>query len=316
MKFIKIFTLTLISTLLISCSDYIKKLEIKNPAAPAKYYEGNHASMPIEQKYTKLGEYAVASKVFSSDVNKYKEYKVWYPKRIVDSNNRYPVVVFANGSGVKYYRYESVFEHLASWRFVVIGNDDPTSFSGESSSKALALLDKLNTDKGSIFYGKLDTHNAGISGHSQGGVGAITAATNYPNSSQYKAVFTASTLRHAAATAIKWPYDISKINVPYFAVAGTGSMDAGSPTNPEAGIAPLSSVIENHEKLKNNQLTMMAIRKKNDHPEMLYIGDGYMTAFFRFILMSDVEAGKAFIGAQPEILKNSNWQDVKIKNKP
>lgn len=315
MKYLIIYLFILTSALLVSCSNYIKKLEIEHPSAPVEYYNGTQATMPIEQKYTKLGQYGVSSVIFPSGVSKYKEYKVWFPKNIADSKERYPVVVFANGSGVKYYRYESVFEHLASWGFVVIGNDDPTSFSGESSSKALALLDKLNSDESSVFYGKLDTNNAGISGHSQGGVGAITAATNYANSSQYKAVFTASTLRHAAAEAIKWPYDISKIRVPYFAIAGTGKMDAGTPDNPNAGIAPLPSVIENHNKINNGQLTAMAIRINNDHPEMLYIGDGYMTAFFRFILMNDAEAGKAFTGAQPEITTNSNWQDVKIKNK-
>ncbi|MFN8576751.1 MAG: alpha/beta hydrolase [Candidatus Sericytochromatia bacterium] len=309
--------LSLISLVLVGCSgcsSYIKKLEIENPAAPNNYYEGNHAAMPIEQKYTKLGQYEVESEVFPSGVSKYKEFKVWYPKNIANSNDPFPVVVFANGSGVKYYRYESVFKHLASWGFVVIGNDEPTSFSGESSSKALALLEKFNNDKGSIFYNKLDIDNAGISGHSQGGVGAINAATKYANSSNFKSVFTASTLRKPAASAINWHYDISKIGVPYFAISGTGKNDAGTLNNPNAGIAPLPSLIENHNNINSGKLTLYARRKDNDHPEMLYIGDGYMTAWFMYTLLNDNEAKKAFVGTNPEIKQNPNWQDVEIRN--
>ena len=260
-----------------------------------------------------MGEFAVSSQVFPSGESEYKEYKVWYPQILGDTNERYPVVVFANGSGVRYYRYEEVFEHLASWGFVVVGNDEPTSFSGVSSSKSLALMDQLNADKNSIFYQKLNTHNAGISGHSQGGVGAINGATKFANSSQFKAVFTASALRHPAAAAINWDYDISKIRVPYFAIAGTGKMDAGNANNPNAGVAPLPSLIENHKAINSGKLTVFARRNNKDHPEILYTGDGYMTAFYRYVLMNDLEAKRVFEGNNPELKQNPNWQDVEIK---
>lgn len=298
----------------VGCKRLVEKIDRANPAAPPLYYNQTQTTLPVEQKYTRLGGLAISSQVFPSKESKYKEYKVWYPQTLTTSNEHYPVVVFANGSGVKYYRYEDVFEHLASWGFVVIGNDDPTSFSGESTSKALALLDQLNGDKNSLFYGKLATQNAGISGHSQGGVGAINAATKWANSSQVKAVFTASALREPAAAAINWNYDISKIRVPYFAIAGTGRNDAGTASNPNAGIAPLPSMIDNQAKINSGRLTVRARRKNNDHPEMLYVGDGYMTAFFRYTLMNDADAGQAFMGTQPEIARNANWQDVDIKN--
>lgn len=46
---------------------------------------------------------------------------------------------------------------------------------------------------------------------------------------------------------------------------------------------------------------------------MLHRGDGYMTAWFRYTLLNDVNAGKAFVGTNPEIKHNEQWQDVKIK---
>lgn len=43
--------------------------------------------------------------------------------------------------------------------------------------------------------------------------------------------------------------------------------------------------------------------------------DGYMTAWFRYMLMNDKEAAKVFEGEHAEIITNSeNWQDVKRQN--
>ena len=74
--------------------------------------------------------------------------------------------VFANGAGVRYQKYGATFEHLASWGFVVIGNDDANSASAKSSSITLDYILSLNSNEESIFFNKLDTANVGISGHS------------------------------------------------------------------------------------------------------------------------------------------------------
>lgn len=196
---------------------------------------------------------------------------------------------------------------------MVIGNDDGTSWSGLSSSQSLAKLDALNVDKNSIFYQKLDTHNAGITGHSQGGVGAINGATEFANSRQFKSVHTASTTKLPLAQQLKWDYHINKITVPYFATAGMGGVDAGNGDDKKSGITPLSSMQENARQINSKKLTVLARRKDADHSQMLYIGDGYMTAWFLYTLLNDANAGKAFVGANPEITHNQLWQDVKIK---
>lgn len=273
------------------------------------YYTQIKTTAPIEHKYTQMGGLTVASQIFPSNQAHFKEYKIWYPQNIQNSTERYPVVVFANGSGTPYSRYEPMFAHLASWGFVVIGNDEHHSWNGLSSSNALALLDKLNLDKNSIFYHKLDTQNAGISGHSQGGVGAINGATNFNNSHQFKAIFTASTTKHELARALKWDYDIKKVRVPYFSVAGLGQMDAGNGKEAHSGIAPLHSMKTNFDNIKSGQLTISARRKDAEHGDMLYKGDGYMTAWFLYHLKNDVQASKML----DEIKHNANWQDVWVK---
>ncbi|UOO83032.1 lipoprotein [Uruburuella testudinis] len=278
------------------------------------YYQKTQTGMPLERKYTAPGTFHTASQTFAGGRQRFKTYKVWYPADLPHSKQTYPVVVFANGSGVAYYKYEAIFNHLASWGFVVIGNDDSSSWDGSSTSQSLAFLQQQNQHPDSLFYRKLDLNRAGVSGHSQGGVGAINAVGNFANSHQFKALYTASTPKHALALALKWPYNVGKINVPYFMNAGTGPFDGGDGKDPDSGIAPLTSLRDNYARISGNGLTVMARRSHADHGELLYLPDGYMTAWFRYTLMNDSEAAQVFTGAAPEIRRNTqNWQDVQIK---
>lgn len=56
----------------------------------------------------------------------------------------------------------------------------------------------------------------------------------------------------------------------------------------------------------------MAVRIGANHGEMLYTADGYVTAWFRWQLMGDEDAAKAFTGEAPELLRNRLYQDQKI----
>lgn len=58
MKNLKSYLFAFTTVILLGCADYIKKMEIDNPAAPPKYYEEDQATRPIEQKYTRLGGYS------------------------------------------------------------------------------------------------------------------------------------------------------------------------------------------------------------------------------------------------------------------
>lgn len=300
------------SLLAVGCTSIGKKID-QAFAIKADYYTQVQSNYPIERQYNGLGQHQVQSQVFPSHHTRFKTYKIWYPSDIAQSHKSYPVIVSANGTGIPYQKYEPVLARLASWGFVVIANDDKSSWGGVSSSLSLAKLDELNADKNSIFYQKLNTNNAGIAGHSQGGVGAINGATEFANSRQFKSIYTASMPKLALAQALKWNYHVNKIAVPYFATAGMGKVDAGDGKDKNSGIAPLWSMQENAGQINNQKLTVMARRTQTDHGDMLHRGDGYMTAWFRYTLLNDVNAGKAFVGANPEIKHNGLWQDVQIK---
>lgn len=303
---ITLIVLIIIFLLIITFLIILKNLEVK--AVKSDYFNYVDACGTLEKKYTNYGEFEVDSIEFKSREELFTQYKIWYPSQLSKNyNKKYPIVIFVNGTGVPYSKYEATFEHLASWGFVVVGNDDASSATGESSSITLDYILSLNNNKESIFYNKLDTENVGISGHSQGGVGAINAVTDFDNSDVFKSIYTASTTSIELANALKWTYDVTKIEIPYFMVAGTGKVDSET-------IAPLESIINNYMYLNNDIKAIMARRKNVDHGDMLLYADGYMTAWFRYTLMNDNEASEVFSGDSPEILSNkNNWQDIRRK---
>lgn len=283
------------------------------------YYDYAAPAGEIEKKYTALGSYEVSYAEYAADNEAYVKYEIWYPSEMKNTQAVYPVVIMANGTGVKASQYKEVFNHLSSWGFIVIGNEDENSRSGASSAASLDFILKLNDDSGSEFYNKIDRNNVGIARHSQGGVGAINAVTSQSNGAFYKAMFTASATSgywgQDSMFGSEWRYDVSKINIPCFMVAGTGYADAGNaediiPTEGQ-GICPLWSLTENYNAIPDTVSKIIAREVGKDHGDMLRYADGYMTAWFMYQLKNDTEAGTAFIGDDAEILFNANWQDIK-----
>ena len=126
----------------------------------------------IEQRYRNLGIYEVAKKTVSRKEEQYGNYtyRVWYPKRLETENRKWPMVFLLNGTTSTCDLDEPIFEHLASWGFIVVGNTDRNTGLGYSAEWGLELMDKLAADRKSVFFQKIDEENLGIGGHSQGGV--------------------------------------------------------------------------------------------------------------------------------------------------
>lgn len=283
----------------------IPKLEGEDP---------NKVIYPIEAKYTATGPHAVKDMTFphSQEGATYSEYRIWYPADMETSSEQYPVIIVTNGTGSGYAdgmtdpeAYRQVFTHMASWGFIAVGNNDGNSGTGQSTSESLDLLLKLNKDSTSPFFGKVDTDAIGVFGHSQGGAGAINAATNWENSTMFKSVLSASATQPVLALLLQYPYDASKISVPCFLTAATGYMETEM-------VAPLESVMGNYNAMTTP--AVMARRNGIDHGHTLYMGNGYTIAWFRYTLLDDPEAACVFLGQNPELLQNKYWQDTSMKN--
>ncbi len=288
------------------------------------YYTATQISAALEKKYTAMGDERVTYKEYDAEDEIIKKYAVWYPEALATSGKKYPVVIFANGTGSRSQHLKNFLTHLSSWGFIAVGNDDENTRTGESLNKTIEFLIAENNNPDSIFYQKIDLDNIGIGGHSQGGVAVYNMATNQPHAHLIKTVYAVSATSSYHSNVMKdgWQYDVSKINVPTFITAGTGFFDAGNAfskddipneTNKLAqGITPLWSLQENFDALPQSIDKVIARKKNVDHGDSHLQFSGYMTAWFRYYLMNDQEAGEAFFGASPELSNGPNYQDVQI----
>ena len=247
---------------------------------------------PIEQKYHESGPYQVI-------VHSIDGIYVFVPDSA--HNVPLPTVVMVNGTGLKALHYRPVFEHLASWGFVVIGNDDSNAWNGRS---ALVSLDKAifqNSIVSSPLYQRIDLDRIGVVGHSQGAMGAINAATE---DDRFKVLYAASCPQKSLAKKLDWSYSMKTISIPTMLVAGTEWIDRH--------ISPLDSLLLLAEELPNTTPMLLGRLKGVEHRYVLHEGDAYMTAWLRHFLANDADAAAALASDNPEILNNPRWQNVNI----
>ena len=306
---ITLITIAIVIAVMILAIIILFAVASKQPMVKEGYYNDVKTSAPSEQKYTLKGDYEVSYYEQDAKNKQWKKFEVWYPAELETTDKTYPLVIMVNGTGVASSKYKPVFDHLASWGFIVAGNEDENAGNGASASASLDYMLTLNSDVNSKFYGKIDVDKIGIGGHSQGGLGTINAVTAQDNGNRYKVMYAASapTLQ-ISVDLLKAPFDVSGINIPCFMVAGTKKVYAGDGKN--SGICPLVELQEKYDNISADVSKIIARRVDTDHGDILPYADGYMTAWFMYHLQGDEEAGRVFFGDNAEILTNANWQDV------
>ena len=283
---------------------------------PDNYYMAFESDSALEKKYAGLGEYEVKELEFESENKSIDKIRVWYPNEAED--RQYPVILVVNASNTAALNLKPAYARLASWGFIVVGNDDRQTGTGKTASKTLDYVLNLNKDKNSELFGKIDEEHIGCVGYSQGGAGAINAVTKFENSDKFTALFTGSASYALLSKNMGWGYDVSQIKIPYFMTAGTGNTDdnGGSIHDDKnlAGIAPLASLVENYDGITADVFKLRARVTGAEHQDILHLTDGYMTAWMLYHLQGDEEAASVFVGENADILTNNGWQDVE-KNK-
>ena len=274
------------------------------------YYLNFKSGALLEMKYSQLGPYETSCIEFASDNESIGKIRVWYPTELESGSKSWPMIMVVNASGTPAASYVPFFPRLASWGFIVVGNEDGQTGNGETASLTLDYM--LNLPADSVLSGKIDYGNMGIVGYSQGGAGAICAVTNYENGARYKAMFTGSAAYPTLAKNMGWEYDVSKVSIPYFMAAGTGKSDdsGADPETSYGGVSPLSALTANYDSIADDVPKVRARAVGAEHEQMLMRSDGYMTAWMLYQLTGDEEAGSVFLGENAEILHNAIWQDV------
>ncbi len=279
----------------------------KSPAVSDDYIKKVQTGGSIEAKYLAMGPHEV-SYWEQGVMQDFKKYEIYYPSDIAENSEKYPVVIFSNGTGVNGSKYPAVLKHLASWGFIVMATEEENSWSGFSSELCLRTIILLNETKAidgwadNPFYGHVDLDHIGVSGHSQGGVGVINAATDMKHSDMIKAIAAASPTNMTLVKGLQWDYDPSLISAPIFLVSGTGNAD-------ENLVVSGQQLTDIYNSVPDTVTKVMARRSDADHGDMLTFADGYMTAWFMWLLQGDEEAAKAFIGDNAELLHNELYQD-------
>ncbi len=272
------------------------------------YKEEINTKMPIESKYKKMGSEQVAKVEFTSENPRIGKIVAVYPHSILQSDRAFPLVNIGNASNTTAYDLIEAMEHIASWGYVVIGNMDKQTGSGLSISRTLDEFLGLVARHDNLFYDKIDTTKIAIAGYSQGAYGAVMAATAYPNSHRYKAIYLCSCPQKQIGINFKWgTTDFAKITAPLLMLAGTGNWDSNI-------ISPEEAFKANFDETTGTFPVLSARHACKDHEDMGGEGDAYMTAWFSYFLKGDSIAGKAFAGDDAEILKNTDrWINIKRK---
>ena len=277
------------------------------------------AEFPVEYYYSQRGPYTVAAQEFSDFTDpegQFNHIKIWYPTEMTTSNAQWPTIVFCNGTGSAYgpnqngesqtdeAGYTALFEHFASWGFILIANNRPGCASSTATDTTLGYLLERNEVQGDLFYNKIDLSRIGIAGHSQGGTAVlqnlsgstITSDVNitYEYADLYKAAWSASP--QAYDNILKWTYTPENINTPTFMVCADDDW------------ASSASILSTNMSKMSDIVTVMAVRKNADHGAMVSIGKGYMIAWFKYVLMNDSYAASAFVDGG-ELFFNNTWQN-------
>lgn len=298
-------------------SDWATPKKMSSNMAPyGRQGRMRNVASPTEKKFHQNGPATAECLQIELREKSIKKLAVWFPKGMRTASKRYPLVVLANGTGVPATAYASVFEHLASWGFIVAGNQNKMSGPGKSTSMTLDFMLQENERPGSPFYHRIDTGNIGVAGHSQGGAAVFTSVTQWPNGRRFKAAVAESPAHKELANFLKADYDISKMDIPLLITAST-CME-GFLHDPDDGKGNrICSLADMRGEMKSihasHPSVPVVIARLSDstrtHGDNLMESEPYLAAWFSYWLKGDNGAGKAFFGGSPEMKTNSRWRD-------
>ncbi len=283
-----------------SCSTAWQAYNESRPSGSNEYWNKVETAGAIETSYMRLGPHQVMTYEQPAE-GSLGRYRAWYPADMKGGATRYPVIVSNNGTGVGAAKYEQWFRHMASWGFIVIGNEEGTSWNGKSAEQTLSWLLASEKSPDSVFHNHLDRSKIGLIGHSQGGTGVVNAATVQPSARLYKTAVLLASTHNGYNAFLRWTSDAAELSIPTLVLV---AKDDGL-TSPE-------SLTKLYDSIPRGVFKAKARRTGVGHGDMLVVADGYVTAWMMWQLKGDRNASRAFVGAGPELATNKNFIDVEI----
>jgi hypothetical protein len=226
----------------------------------------------------------------------------------LDASCPHPIVAWGNGTGVtdSNSTYDFLNRAVASYGIVVASSAENNTGSGAFHKAGVDYLLKQNLDATSKFYGKLSSR-AGVSGHSQGGIGA-GAASDHPN---------------VVALVVEGMTFTANAKVAGLVLTGTNDIVTNAPATATAATGPDFVAVwmgGNHVGTETLLGYAGLDTTNNDAPGSQKGSKQFqrlMSAWFRCFLANDQPACKLFEGGTPSgcgICKDPGWSTLASKN--
>ncbi|GAB4012439.1 poly(ethylene terephthalate) hydrolase family protein [Nocardioides ultimimeridianus] len=200
----------------------------------------------------------------------------------------HPVIIWGNGTYATPSVYAGLLKHLASEGFIVVAANTTQSGSGQEMLAGIDWITEKNSDPSSIYYQKVDLAHIGASGHSQGGGGAVNAGAD-PRVDAVVPIEPGPQGSNAA------------LHGPTLWLAGQND-----------NIVNANLLVKPRYEATDQVVSEYGLLAGATH--FTAIGDaggfrGPVTAWFRYWLMGDQEAGSEFFGPSCGECTSSAWAD-------
>lgn len=321
--FIGIIAGVVAATLLIACVVAVKAKNKKNPTQPSvnSVVDESNEDLPTVSETQKTVESSEESNVSAETPTESEETtpirqtqttapstvnipsgvetltdgnkKVYYPARLAVLNEKYPVVVWANGTGCATETYDALLTKIADSGYIVVADSSVMTANGSAQRDSIDYIIGESKDSDSVFYGKVDVAKIGAAGHSQGGRSSVNAAQKDSRIKCIVSIAGASSAEEA-----------NGLNAPSLFLTGTADMVVLSSQwckpsyDAAAGRAVYASL------KKGVHTTCMT------NPDKI---SEYVTSWFDAYLKNDASA-KAKFENGGQLSKDTAWQDFAGKN--
>ena len=219
--------------------------------------------------------------------------KVYYPAAMESLQKRYPVVVWANGTGCATETYDGLLKRIAEGGYIVVADSSVMTADGKAQIDSIDYITSQNKDADSVFYGKVDSAKIGAAGHSQGGRSSVNAAQADSRIKCIASIAGASSRQEAEG-----------LKTPALYLTGTADMVVASSQwcKPSYDVTAGRAV---YASLKGGVHTTCMT-----NPDKI---SGYVVSWFDAYLKNDAAAKEKF-KARGALSRDTAWQDFASKN--
>lgn len=287
-----------------ACGGLMKWIGANHPGGHNKYYHKIETTGEIETRYMQMGPHVVAYHEAPAE-GALEKFKVWYPADIGEGETRYPLIISNNGTGWGASKYPEWFRHMASWGFIVVGNEEHSSWDGRAGQLSLEWILRQDSLSGSPLYHRVDKERIAAIGHSQGGTGTVNAVTVQPDAGRYNTAVLLANTFNGQSDLLIWTSDASQIRIPTLILVAENDI-----------LTPREDLRKLYAAIPDSVFKAMGRHVGVGHGDMLVFADGYVTAWMMWQLKGDTLATRAFTGGLPELSHNPKFIEVEISGMP